>query len=204
MGLGKTAQVATFLDGALRRGGGGPCLVVAPLSTIGHWERELEAWTALRGRVPRRGPRRTDLRRAHEWAAAPPGRAGAARGAAPPFRVLVTTYDVLLATATCSGRGLGRRRRRRGAPAPQRAEPARRAPALRPPGPGRAGSSLLRRRPFFAVLLTGTPLQNDTDELWTLLNFLEPASPAFGDGTRDAFRARFGAVDGAGASVLGP
>ncbi|EGB03126.1 hypothetical protein AURANDRAFT_17992, partial [Aureococcus anophagefferens] len=47
MGLGKTAQVATFLDGALRRGGGGPCLVVAPLSTIGHWERELEAWTAL-------------------------------------------------------------------------------------------------------------------------------------------------------------
>ncbi|KAH8063541.1 ABC1 family-like protein [Aureococcus anophagefferens] len=132
MGLGKTAQVATFLDGALRRGGGGPCLVVAPLSTIGHWERELEAWTALPWASYHGGPRRTGL------AAGPrvgrrAARAGRRRaGAAPPFRVL-----------------------------------------------------------------------NDTDELWTLLNFLEPASPAFGDGTRDAFRARFGAVDGASASVLG-
>ena len=72
------------------------------------------------------------------------------------------------------------------------------------PGPSLPGPSFAAPGPFFAVLLTGTPLQNDTDELWTLLNFLEPASPAFGDGTRDTFRVRFGAVDGAGASVLGP
>lgn len=26
------------------------------------------------------------------------------------------------------------------------------------------------------ILLTGTPLQNNTEELWTLLNFLEPTN----------------------------
>ena len=212
MGLGKTAQVATFLDGALRRGGGGPCLVVAPLSTIGHWERELEAWTALpwasyhdAGRDAR------DLRRAHEWTAAPPGRACAARGAAPPFRVLVTTYDVLLRDGDVLGAvawgGVVVDEAHRLRNARSRLLDALRRCVRRgrgAPGPSLPGPFFAAPGPFFAVLLTGTPLQNDTDELWTLLNFLEPASPAFGDGTRDAFRARFGAVDGAGASVLGP
>jgi chromodomain-helicase-DNA-binding protein 7 len=38
------------------------------------------------------------------------------------------------------------------------------------------------------LLLTGTPLQNNTEELWTLLNFVDPA--AFAD--KSAFSARFG------------
>jgi SNF2 family DNA or RNA helicase len=38
------------------------------------------------------------------------------------------------------------------------------------------------------LLLTGTPLQNNTEELWTLLNFVDPA--AFDDKAR--FSARFG------------
>ena len=47
------------------------------------------------------------------------------------------------------------------------------------------------REEFFALnhlLLTGTPLQNNTDELWTLLNFVDGAE--FGD--REAFKRDFG------------
>ena len=147
------------------------------------------------------------MRRAHEWAAAPPGRAGAARGAAPPFRVLVTTYDVLLRDGDVLGAvawgGVVVDEAHRLRNARSRLLDALRRCVRR--GRGAPGPVFFAAPcPFFAVLLTGTPLQNDTDELWTLLNFLEPASPAFGDGTRDAFRARFGAVDGASASVLGP
>lgn len=40
------------------------------------------------------------------------------------------------------------------------------------------------------ILMTGTPLQNNTVELWTLLNFIEPAK--FPD--MEKFKARFGSV----------
>jgi SNF2 family DNA or RNA helicase len=38
MGLGKTAQAVTFLEHIRRGGNRGPFLVVAPLSTIPHWQ----------------------------------------------------------------------------------------------------------------------------------------------------------------------
>jgi SNF2 family DNA or RNA helicase len=46
MGLGKTAQSLALLQ-SLRRleGVQGPFLIVAPLSTLPHWERELSLWT---------------------------------------------------------------------------------------------------------------------------------------------------------------
>ena len=49
MGLGKTAQAIAMLNylwtcESIR----GPFLVVAPLSTLAHWQRELEEWTELR------------------------------------------------------------------------------------------------------------------------------------------------------------
>mgnify|MGYP000046321243 CR=1 FL=1 len=40
----------------------------------------------------------------------------------------------------------------------------------------------------FCLLLTGTPLQNSTEELWALLNFAEPEAFASGD----AFIEQFG------------
>jgi len=40
------------------------------------------------------------------------------------------------------------------------------------------------------VLMTGTPLQNNTSELWSLLNFIEPAK--FPD--YEKFQARFGVI----------
>ena len=49
MGLGKTAQIVATLS-LLRstQGLGGPFLVFAPLSTISHWAREVEAWSEMR------------------------------------------------------------------------------------------------------------------------------------------------------------
>ena len=48
MGLGKTAQAIALLDHIWRRESiRGPFLIVAPLSTLAHWQRELEEWTDL-------------------------------------------------------------------------------------------------------------------------------------------------------------
>jgi hypothetical protein len=48
MGLGKTAQAIAMLDHIWRRESiRGPFLIVAPLSTLAHWQREIEEWTDL-------------------------------------------------------------------------------------------------------------------------------------------------------------
>ncbi|EER17077.1 chromodomain helicase dna binding protein, putative [Perkinsus marinus ATCC 50983] len=45
MGMGKTVQTAVFLSAVMATvGGTGPCLIVAPLSTLRHWQRELRKW----------------------------------------------------------------------------------------------------------------------------------------------------------------
>lgn len=48
MGLGKTAQSISVLAYQRQFGAcAGPFLVIAPLTTLGHWQRELETWTAM-------------------------------------------------------------------------------------------------------------------------------------------------------------
>ena len=48
MGLGKTVQVVATLNHLRSKEGlRGPFLIVAPLSTIGHWHREVENWTDM-------------------------------------------------------------------------------------------------------------------------------------------------------------
>ena len=50
MGLGKTVQTLAFLNWlVLHHSNPGPFLVVAPLSTLPHWQREVEAWTGITG-----------------------------------------------------------------------------------------------------------------------------------------------------------
>ncbi len=48
MGLGKTAQSIAVLE-CIRKVAGiaGPFLLVAPLTTLGHWQREIETWTDM-------------------------------------------------------------------------------------------------------------------------------------------------------------
>ena len=48
MGLGKTAQSIAVLEYQRQLlGCRGPFLVVAPLTTLGHWYREIETWTGM-------------------------------------------------------------------------------------------------------------------------------------------------------------
>jgi chromodomain-helicase-DNA-binding protein 7 len=48
MGLGKTAQTVCFLNHLYKfENDPGPFLVVAPLSTLPHWQREVENWTGM-------------------------------------------------------------------------------------------------------------------------------------------------------------
>ena len=48
MGLGKTAQSIAVLEYARQLlGKQGPFLVIAPLTTLGHWAREIETWTTM-------------------------------------------------------------------------------------------------------------------------------------------------------------
>lgn len=48
MGLGKTAQSIAVMSWLKQyAGASAPCMVVAPLTTLGHWKREIETWTDL-------------------------------------------------------------------------------------------------------------------------------------------------------------
>ena len=48
MGLGKTAQSISVMAWLQQHAGcPGPFLVVAPLTTLGHWQREIETWTDM-------------------------------------------------------------------------------------------------------------------------------------------------------------
>lgn len=48
MGLGKTAQSISTLEFQRQLNNiPGPFLIVAPLTTLGHWQREVETWTSM-------------------------------------------------------------------------------------------------------------------------------------------------------------
>jgi superfamily II DNA or RNA helicase len=181
MGLGKTVQVTCVLEHLFSvEDFKGPFLVVVPLSTIEHWRREIEGWTDMEicmyhdaggGREMR------DVIREYEWYYA-----GRSRRVIK-FHVLITTYDDLIRDfeelSEISWRSVvvdeAHRLRNRDSKLLE---------CLK--------SILLRgltMHPFqHRILMTGTPLQNNIDELWSLMNFVEPDK--FAD--RQRFLDRFG------------
>ena len=94
MGLGKTAQCVATLSHIHALGPPGPFLIVAPLSTINHWARELRAWSSLRTVVLHGSAADRKLLLKRLWHAAPGPRGGARPGYF--FHVVVTTYETLL------------------------------------------------------------------------------------------------------------
>ena len=182
MGLGKTAQSVTLLQ-CLRslHNVSGPFLIVVPLSTLPHWQRELAEWTDLHSVIFHGNKAARDMIAIHEWARA--GAALNARGApsaaalaTPKFDVVVTTYEMLvtaealfLKVANWGYLVVDEAHRLKN----------RESRALR----------TLRQLPVGGRLaLTGTPLQNHVSELWSILNFLD--SDAFPQ--MEDFIARFG------------
>jgi len=167
MGLGKTVQIVCYLEHLhriekIRR----PHLVVVPLSTVEHWRREFEGWTDMvccvyhdRQRVWR------DVLREYEWYFEDRPR----NSDYLKFDVLVTTYDTLIGDFDVISQ------------IPFRTAVVDEAHRLR----NQKGKLLECMKEISAkgtmqygfqsrVLMSGTPLQNDLTELWTLLNFIEP------------------------------
>ena len=61
----------------------GPFLVLAPLSTLSHWQREVEAWTDLHGVVFHGGVDARSVIMDYEWAGVPREEVNRPRAKAP-------------------------------------------------------------------------------------------------------------------------
>lgn len=180
MGLGKTVQVVSFIEHlkteeSIR----GPYLIVVPLSTIQHWRREIESWTDLNVCIYHDiGDRTTkftakDMRaviRDQEWYYPGLGNTSVFK-----FHILLTTFETILADFEDIEHihwrmvVVDEAHRLKG-----------------------SGSRVLKQMRVLhcdrKLLLTGTPLQNNTQELWVLLNYLEPVK----FDSLDEFNRKFG------------
>ena len=172
MGLGKTIQSVTFLAALHEAGVRGPHLVVAPLSTLRNWERELQLWTPqlyyclYTGNAEARSTARE-----FEWF----NRKGEKRDTSnPKMDVLLTSYEVVMQDEALIRRlqfdtlivDEGHRLKNADSKLYKVLD-----------------SLKLRRR----YLLSGTPLQNNLDELFMLMHFVDSAK--FND--LEAFNDRF-------------
>ena len=176
MGLGKTVQSIAFLHYLHHRCGVlGPFLIVAPLSTLPHWQRECERWSDMRLLVYHGSQASRAVQAEYEFFYSPssPGnnRNNSAHGenkspSAPvvtQFDVLLTTYEMALAGADDHLRGIVWRVAVFDEAHRLKNRASRAAEVL--------GGFVTEHK----VLLTGTPLQNNLEELWSLLHFLQPA-----------------------------
>ncbi|KAI5171981.1 hypothetical protein NEFER03_1246 [Nematocida sp. LUAm3] len=153
MGLGKTVQSVSFIDTVVTRcGQRRPALVVAPLSTIPHWEREFQAWTDLRVLVYHGSHAAREIMADFEFRR-PNG--------ALLFDVILTTYEMVIAglehlsSVTFGVSVLDEAHRLKNSKS-------------------KAAMALREIEIDHKVLLSGTPLQNNLGELWSLLNFIDP------------------------------
>uniref|UniRef100_A0AAQ4RFI9 Chromodomain helicase DNA binding protein 3 n=1 Tax=Gasterosteus aculeatus aculeatus TaxID=481459 RepID=A0AAQ4RFI9_GASAC len=164
MGLGKTIQTIVFLYSLFKEGHTkGPFLVSAPLSTIINWEREFEMWApdfyvvTYTGDKDSRAVIRENEFSFDEMAV----KGGKKREALIKFHVLLTSYELVTIDQTalksidwaCLVVDEAHRLKNN-------------------------QSKFFRRLNDYKIdhklLLTGTPLQNNLEELFHLLNFLTP------------------------------
>ena len=171
MGLGKTIQTIVFLNSLYKEGHcKGPFLISAPLSTIINWEREFEFWAPDLYVVTYIGDK--DCRgviRDYEFSFDE----GAIRGgpkacrmkadATVKFHVLLTSYELIsIDTATLGS-------------VDWQVLVVDEAHRLKN-NQSKFFKVLSNYKIQYKLLLTGTPLQNNLEELFHLLNFLSPAN----------------------------
>uniref|UniRef100_A0A8C6KE77 Chromodomain helicase DNA binding protein 3 n=1 Tax=Nothobranchius furzeri TaxID=105023 RepID=A0A8C6KE77_NOTFU len=168
MGLGKTIQTIVFLYSLFKEGHTkGPFLVSAPLSTIINWEREFEMWAPDFYVVTYTGDKDSRaIIRENEFTFDDPIKTGKKafrlrREATIKFHVLLTSYELVTIDQTalksidwaCLVVDEAHRLKNN-------------------------QSKFFRRlndyKIDYKLLLTGTPLQNNLEELFHLLNFLTP------------------------------
>ncbi|RKP05494.1 SNF2 family N-terminal domain-containing protein [Thamnocephalis sphaerospora] len=154
MGLGKTAQVISFLAELTKCGKPGPHLIVVPSSTLDNWLREFGKFcpslrvTSYYGNQAERADLRYNLSEEQDE----------------PFNAIITTYN--LATGSKDDRMF---LRRFGFSSVILDE----GHMVKNFGSARY-KHLMSIRTSFRLLLTGTPLQNNLQELLALLTFVMP------------------------------
>uniref|UniRef100_A0A665X8A1 Chromodomain helicase DNA binding protein 8 n=1 Tax=Echeneis naucrates TaxID=173247 RepID=A0A665X8A1_ECHNA len=160
MGLGKTIQSIALLSEVYSAGVQGPFLVIAPLSTITNWEREFSTWTHMNAIVYHGSLASRQMIQQYEMYCKDdkehliPG--------AYKFDALITTFEMVLSDCPelreiswrCVIIDEAHRLKNRNC---------------------KLLDSLKMLDLEHKVLLTGTPLQNTVEELFSLLHFLEPA-----------------------------
>ena len=165
IGMGKTVQAVNLLEWIrTAQHNRGPFLVIAPLSTINQWKNKFENWTEMNTVVFQGNRESRDLITRYEFYYY--DESGRVIPNLYKFNVLITTYETIIAEAPllsninwqCMVVDEGHRLKNR-------------------------QSKLMETLTFFKtehrLLLTATPLQNNLEELWTLLNFID--ANTFGD-----------------------
>ncbi|MBN3308605.1 CHD8 protein, partial [Amia calva] len=160
MGLGKTIQSIALLSEVHRAGLRGPFLVIAPLSTIANWEREFASWTSMNAIVYHGSLGSRQMIQQYEMYCRDDK--GHLIPGAYKFDALITTFEMVLSDC------------------PELREIAWRCVVI-------DEAHRLKNRNCklldslnmldleHKILLTGTPLQNTVEELFSLLHFLEPS-----------------------------
>ncbi|KAF7002559.1 LOW QUALITY PROTEIN: hypothetical protein CFC21_018039 [Triticum aestivum] len=151
MGLGKTIQTIGFLTHLKGNGMHGPYMIIAPLSTLSNWVNEISRFVpSLTGLIYHGDKVAREIRRKFR-----PKTVG------PDFPIIITSYEMAMSDAKYLARykwkyvvvDEGHRLKNS------------KCKLLRK----------LKRIPMAnKLLLTGTPLQNNLAELWSLLNFILP------------------------------
>ena len=159
MGLGKTIQSLAWLKGIHETGILGPFLVIAPLSTIPNWQREFELWTDMNVIVYHGS--QTSRNMLAEYEMYYKDAKGERMMNVFKFHVLITTYECVI-TDILELREIN-----------WRACVIDEAHRLK-----NQKCKLLEGLNLLEIesrlLLSGTPLQNNVHELFSLLSFLEP------------------------------
>ncbi|XP_073385552.1 uncharacterized protein [Physcomitrium patens] len=157
MGLGKTIQSVAMLETLrCKRNLRGPFLVIVPVSTLGHWQREIESLTDMNCIVYSGTQDDRDIIRQYEFNFA-------SNSKALKFNVLLTSFEMLmrdqnkLAKETWQYIIVDEAHR-------LKSRVSKTTQALRQ----------LKVRKGGLLLLTGTPVQNNTKEIFSLLNLLDP------------------------------
>lgn len=183
MGLGKTIQTAAFVNlVATRMHQGGPFLIVAPLSTIPHWYREFSGWTNLNTFIYHGSARDREMIREFEMAFEcdrPKNGVGFnslyLRKCMPKAKsklervwmaqVVITTPEMLVTDDYTELTAVD-----------WKMLVVDEAHRLKNHNSKLAANLRDSRFNFgHTLLLTGTPIQNNMNELWTLLNVIDPA-----------------------------
>ena len=161
MGLGKTVQTVSMLWYLFKyRNIRGPFMIIAPLSTIPHWRRELENWTDMNCLVYHGNAEARQIIRDYEFHYLDDNGRPKLKNMFK-FHVIVTTYEMILTDSEILR------------PVRWKYIAIDEAHRLKNKA-SRVLNEFLTFHYDHLLLLTGTPIQNNTQELWTLLNLLDP------------------------------